>query len=720
MTSANLSLGEKIKNRRTYLNRTLWTSLVVTPFYAAYFILGVIMMVSRSINYANVYHQTAEQLRMEKISAVANIVGFGSIAWILVVGTAIMFALQGFSYVFNISQMDFYLSQPTTRAQRIKRNYINAFGCFISIYVGTELIALIIAAAMGAVNGNVLMAALLETVRAIILFFAFYNMTVLAVMLSGSLPIAILITFGFSFISVVIFGEISLFKGIFYSTYYGEQPFRAYLSPIYDRISAMEYLFSVTKDQLLKEGYIKKCLNCIIDKEIDILIVGVIAFVAVLIFAKLRQAEMAGKSIPFRPFRWFIKVISSAIVGVGSGYFVYLVYSSVWNNKLYVMMCAIMVLATIFAGCIIEVILEGNIRRMFKGMAQTIMAIALVILTFVIYKGDLLGYDSFIPAADKVESCAILNGERTFNYYNGFYSESRFSSDEYMHITDVDSFIELAKVGMETQKKTREDQQVGLYINAGYQVGILYRMKNGREIYRYITIPYDVVDDSLDRIVSSGEYKTGNFEVFHDEHIRENALVAVNSTLRYITPLESNDTKDFDYARFSDAYRQDVLTYYNFKEMKNKMPIGSVEYEVNEGNYVYGSFDVYDTYSNTISLLKEYGIYSDSTLTVDDIRKINVINYYPGYDLEQMEEGEYVNIDAPENKEMSYTDKEKIEEILGTVISTDFWNPWYNYNNNNEQYSAQVYLKDDKSRYESSYYTFLKGKVPDFVVKDTN
>ena len=88
--------------------------------------------------------------------------------------------------------------------------------------------------------------------------------------------------------------------------------------------------------------------------------------------------------------------------------------------------------------------------------------------------------------------------------------------------------------------------------------------------------------------------------------------------------------------------------------------------------------------------------------------------------LEQMEEGEYVNIDAPENKEMSYTDKEKIEEILGTVISTDFWNPWYNYNNNNAQYSAQVYLKDDKLRYESSYYTFLKGKVPDFVVKDTN
>ena len=103
-------------------------------------------------------------------------------------------------------------------------------------------------------------------------------------------------------------------------------------------------------------------------------------------------------------------------------------------------------------------------------------------------------------------------------------------------------------------------------------------------------------------------------------------------------------------------------------------------------------------------------------------------NYYQGkYVVEalkdvdfSMEEGEYVNIDAPENKEMSYTDKDKIEEILGAVISTDFWNPWYNYNNNNEQYSAQIYTNDDRTKYETAYYTFLKGKVPDFVVKDTN
>ena len=54
MISANLSLGEKIKNHRLYINRTLWTSYVALPFLAAYFILGTIMMVSRSIKYAEI------------------------------------------------------------------------------------------------------------------------------------------------------------------------------------------------------------------------------------------------------------------------------------------------------------------------------------------------------------------------------------------------------------------------------------------------------------------------------------------------------------------------------------------------------------------------------------------------------------------------------------------------------------------------------------------
>ena len=187
MTSANLSLVNRIKMHRTYVGRTLWISLVLLPFFAVYFILGVIMMVSRAINYAAIYNQSAQELDHEKLPAVHRIVGFSQIGFILVIISAILFALQGFSYVFNMGQMDFFLSQPTTRAQRIRKNYINAFTTFFAIYFLPLLISLVIAAVMGAVNSNIIAAALLETMRAVILFAAIYNVSVLSVLLRSFL-----------------------------------------------------------------------------------------------------------------------------------------------------------------------------------------------------------------------------------------------------------------------------------------------------------------------------------------------------------------------------------------------------------------------------------------------------------------------------------------------------------------------------------------------------
>ncbi len=720
MTSANLSLVNRFKMHRTYVGRTLWVSLVALPVFAVYFILGVIMMISRAVNYASMYHQTAQQLHIEKLGAVSRIAGFNQIGWVFVIFTAVLFGLQGFSYVFNVSQMDFYLSQPTTRAQRIKKNYVNAITTFIAIYVSTEFVALIIAAALGGVNSNVLISALIETVRSVVLFFTFYNITVLSVMLSGSLPFAVLLTFCFSAVSVIISGEIELFNGIFFSTYYSDANFNVYLSPLYDRIAsqaAVERLWT-SAECLLKSDYILKVLKTIFTRELDIIFVGLISFCAVLMVSKFRKVEWAGQNIPIRPLRWLIKTMACIVMGIGSGYVVYLIYVSVWNKRLYTMMLFVMVLVTIVTGCIAEVILEGNIKRMFKGMAQTVMALAVVVLVFVIYRGDLLGYDSFVPAADKVESCAILNTNMGFNYYDGFSNKDLIKSEDYMTITNVQDFIDIARVGMKTRKESALLEQNGRYTDAGYNLSILYRMKNGRKIYRYITVPYDVVDDKLENIISSEEYKIGNFEVFHDDEIREADKNAVNRTLRYVSCGETKSTTYFDYTELSEAYRRDILLNYSFKNMKNVMPTGSIEYEVSDETYVYGSLNVYDTYTNTINLLKAYGIYTDSAELSDNITEVIVTNYYPGYDLEKTSSDEIE--ESVDSKMVSYYDKESVKKILEAAVSTDFYNMWYNYNNNNSQYSIQVYTNGNVQNYGGAYYTFIKGKVPDFVEEDTN
>ena len=475
MTSANLSLGEKLKNHRTYLNRTLWSGYIALPFLAAYFILGVIMMISRTINYAARYNQSDAVLYQEKLRAVSRVLGVEQFGFVIVIGIAVMFALQGFSYVFDTSKLDFYLSQPTTKAQRIAKNYFNAITSFLIMYVGCEVIALIIAACMGAVGRYLYLSVLIETIRAFNLFFAFYNITVLAVMLSGSLPIAILLTGCFAFISILFAGELYFFNSMFFATHSSMQPFRAWFSPLFDRFGV--YLTLVDEQRssfaLISPKYISNVLGRILPREVDTLITGLIAFVFALIFAKMRQAEWAGKGIVIRPFRWLVKIVVCVAAGLGVGYIVYLVYESVWSQRLFAQMCLIMALTTIVTGCIAEVILEGNIRRVFKGKCQTIMALAIVLLIFTIYRGDLLGFDSYVPAADKIESCAIVNNARAFNLLNVLANGSIYD-EELMAITNTEDFVKIASAGMENRKLQKKNYDDNIYDSMGYELEIQF------------------------------------------------------------------------------------------------------------------------------------------------------------------------------------------------------------------------------------------------------
>ncbi|WP_024864615.1 DUF6449 domain-containing protein [Butyrivibrio sp. FCS014] len=720
MTSANLSLGDKLKNHRTYINRTLWTYLIAFPVLAAYMILGVIMMVSRSINYAAVYNQSAEVLKIEKLKAVTRVLGMEQLGWAIVIAIAAMFAIQSFSYVFSQSQMDFYYSQPTTRRGRIYRNYRNSMSTFMFMYVGLEIITLIIAAAMGAVNGYSLLMILIETVRVFVLFFTFYNITFLAVVLSGSLPIAIILTGCFTFVSMVVSKFIDFFKEIFYATYSNLAVGNIHLSPLSDRVhsNAILYQYINNNSDYFGMDHIKNLLSITVPDDIDVLITGIIALVFAVIFARMRKTEWAGKSIALRPFRWIVKIVVCFIAGLGSGLIVFLIYNTVWNQRLFTMMCIIMLLATFVTGCIVEVILEGNIRRFFKGIAQTVMAMAFVLLTFVIMRGDLLGYDSFVPAKDKIKSCAIVDGIYDYNFYS-YYMNNNDMSDTDMEITDIDNFLTVARAGMATRKAESRLEGEDRYDSLGYNLTILYRLNSGREVYRYITVPYNEVDDALSKIIDSKEYKTGHFPVFNDDNLREADGTGSSHELRFSALGESKDTRNFDYSEFSDALRKDILEHYSFEYAKNNFAIGSIEYH-NDGNrYVGLDINIYDNYTYTLDLLKKYDIYIDYKLAPDDIKEVRITNYYPGHDLET----ESINdIDGDiRSSEKIYNDAESIAKILESSVCGDYYNQWQDYDElYNGQYNIEIVRNTENRNSSPVYYTFYKGKVPDFVKEDTN
>ncbi len=721
MTSANLSLADRVRNHRKYITRTLWISIIAFLFMAVYYVLGVIMMVSRAINYGNIYHQPESTIRIEKLNAVTKIMGFEQIGFIIIIFTAVAFAFQGFSYVFDQRKIDFFLSQPTTRAERMRKNYFNAFSTFIVMYLGVEAIALLAATVMGAMNSVVLVSVLLETLRSIVLFFTIYNFTVLAILLSGSLPIATMVLFFLFGITCILGFEINAYKDSFFATYstYGSYD-QIVASPIYDRVVMYDKLTELARydDHNVFMDSIKKILALIWTRELDILLSGIIANVLVVILSRFRRAEHAGKTVVFRSFRWLMKIASCVVVGLAAGFFVQVIYLNVWSSKIYVLMFVVMVLATFVFGCILEAILEGNIRKLICGKAQTVLAVCIVAMVFVVFRGDLLGYDSYIPKWDDIESCAILQDDYSFELYRDYGNVFDDYAEEYMHLTDISGCISLARIGMEARKEEYKLEKEGKYNYRGDDTTILYRLKNGKKVYRNITIPYDTDEILLASIIDSDEYKTGYFKIFHDEQMRYADKTKEESTIRYTTITDDKTAYNLDYEELSDAYRKDVLEHYTYEMAENTTPIGRIEYNSSGfSDYACCDLNVFPDYTNTIGFLKKYGIYSDSKIDVEYIDSVEVTNYYSGYVAEDGDE--YTTPDDGyeyPTVSMTYIDKDEIAAILECAHTTDYYSRWFNsYKHDNNLYNITV--TDNNGR--TSYLLFETGKVPDFVKADT-
>lgn len=726
MTSANLSLSNRISNHKKYITRTLWSSILGFLVMAIYYILGTILYVSRAMNYGKVNHQTTEYMRHEMHNAVTRIMGLDQVGWLIIVVIAVAFAFQGFAYLFDTKKIDFYLSQPTTRAERIRKNYFNAFSTFIIMYFIVNVIALLIAACMGAVNGAVLLSVALEFVRVIILFFTVYNISVLAIMLCGNMLIALIVLSFFAAISGIFGYELAAYKSIFFATFASRGGFGIIGSPIYDRLMSLRILYTYSQESIYNTtvASVWEGLSRVFSYELDTLITGIIAFVFVLVFSRFRKAEDNSKTVIYRPFRWLLKIVSCIVIGLGCGFIFYSMNEYVWTGtKFFVFMFIIMVLATILSGCIIEAILDGNIKSFLNGKAQTVMALAITSLIFVIFSGDLVGYDSYIPDASKVESCALLSTGYGYRIYReNSYKDFEDSPEEYMYITDIDNFNKLVKAGMANQKKWKKLDNEGNYQDLGWQDTVLYRLKNGKKVYRTIMIPYDIDENVISAIIDSKEYREGYFEVYHDDMMRDyDNRNPKTRSVSYTSAGDRLSSSDITYAELSDAYRKDVEASFTFEMASTTSPIGQIEYDNNTYNgYSSCTLNVYECYTNTIALLKKYDIYMDSELAVEMIDSIEVTNYYPGYDVEKqsMEEID-TNVDS---KSFVYTDKDQIRDIMENVINNDYYSRWYRSKElQNTQFSIVVNARSYISTAHSitGYYSFEMGKVPDFVYTDT-
>lgn len=712
MMSKNSSSTDVINKQKILGRQRIWLIAATALSLCLYYPLMAILMITGSRSLSLSLGYSSQQTISGCITEVSKLAGYRQNGIILVMILAVIIAITEFSYVFNRVRIDFYDSQPVSRKKRFSELYINGLLIFVFSYVAAMILMLIAAALLNSVSGILLLEIVMETIRVMIFFLAVYSISIAAVMLSGTLPVAIIMS------AFLLFAEY-LFSYAFYE--YGVLFFktisvnyvkaRAVLSPVY-------YAFSTVSNAAVYGGYNvplsshilqKMAVPAIAGDVITLIIAIAVSYAAAALFIR-RKSENAGKTVIYKAARCIVKIAIATGIALYSGMMIYTFYSGRSSETPQNAMLVVIILTAVAAAGLIEAFYNYNIKCALKHAGSMIASVGIVLVIFVIFSRDITGYDSYVPAAGDISSYVI-----NFNMGETYYDPEMKSGidpmnyyKENMFLKDIDDIRTIAADSAEHVKKVPKDLYTGCY-----SATVMYRLKNGRKVYRELFIPYSIDKAMMDRIVGSEEYRKGYFQIY-DEVMPEESLKS--GKISYSTAEGTQYGAGSLYNGFLEAYRKDVEKY-NFSRISTELTAGRIDFQdYNDDRNVYMSYNIYPEDVNTISFLKKNNLYLEVAPKASTVKSVTVTNFYPGYDVSGGDElpDTETGIDS---KQQTYTDPDKIKVILDAAIPYTSITSWIPSDQYSSKYSIDIYTGSGNVM---TSFTFRIGEEPDFVKADTD
>lgn len=717
MTSRNSFWGSCRENHK----RRIWVWIVAVLSQLLIYG-GVTMIYLSRIKgfYAEGTYRSLAEFKQAMYQAARDAIGFSDNLYPVIMLLAALIALQGFSYLYDRRKVDVYHSVPVSKNRRFAVVYVNG----LMIYLVSNLLGLIlgmaIAAPQGAVNGEVMAEAWLAFVWNLAFFLAYYHLMILAVMLTGNRFVTICVFLVFTLYEIIAYMLIGNLKAVFFKTYSGyflHQ--RAKLSPLRDYTS---YIWQLKNVENAAEA--ARIAMPLAAKWIGIALV----VLAVAWFAyRKRPSETAGKAIAYR----FLEPLLKVAVAVASAFLIgQLVYDTSYQNE------PLLVLGMLLGGLIVcaamEVVYDFDIRSLFKHLLSSGVALAGILAIFCSFKWDLFGYDSYIPAQNKIESIAI----DADGYYDSYWDENwRYLDEaeykkENMFLTDAEPVLALAQKAGQTDTEEMSENRT---------VQILYRLKSGRQVDRRIQVDYDDPETEalLNRIFQTDAFKMGTFQAITDETSYDHVAAVNYSNGAAIGIIPGEDAK-----KLRDAWVKD-MEQFDFTLVRHNRPCGMITMGYGaEADYMSRQYYVYDSFENTINFLKKREAYYPVELDAADIDSVTVDCYHnelaqpyagdPGYELyrEAARAVEVADTYVDYTVRETFYEEEQIAQILPHIYPSYIDAPWGRYGGAAEavedqnNYSLEIVFKKDSAYpYDrGSYYfnyCFRNGEVPDFVAEAT-
>jgi hypothetical protein len=709
MTSKNSFWANSLENQK----RRIWVWVVAVLTQLLTYV-GVLTVYLSRIRYfqSNGSYRTTAAFHKAMVQAAQDALGFQNSLLFSIIFLAVIIGGQGFSYLNDRRKVDMYHSVPVSKTKRFFVIYINGILIYLISTVVGLLTGILLAAAQGAMSGTVLVVSGIAFVWHFLYFLVAYHTMILAVMLTGN-----------TFISLCAFVVLTAYEPILYMCI---EQFRY---SFYQRYSRM-FLYSGAKlsafmdfdnnnDALKWMDNPGEILSAALPYMGKWLVIAVCLFAAVYLCYAKRRSEAAGKALAFEKCRPVVKVmvVVEAAMLVGS----IVKDAAYYSNELLIL--AGMVVSAILLCGVLEVVYEFDIKCILKHWVSSLAAVCCVLVVFSVYKFDLLGFDSYVPEADKVESMIFQPNVEYPDYWDDdfqYVSDTDYLS-EHMYLTDTADVLALV------EKDQQEEQE-----NMGDPRGItvVYRMKSGRKIERCIRVDFDEAanEELLNRIIGSKEYREGMYQIAGEglpaDSVKQ--ITYTNGATYSLLPAA-------DAEKLMEAYVQDLESM-DYTLLRNSYPCGSLTF--NFGNYRSSTYNVYETYHHVLAYLKEQGAYYPVELNAEDINSITITNYHNEVTetdddvwSEEAYAADTVSVETEWDVESTsvvetFYDQEQIAQILPHIHPSNIWSNWHKEGEFDANYEVDVEFKSDSSYpYNGAqyyfYYEFFTGQVPDFVVEAT-
>lgn len=602
-----------------------------------------------------------------------EIMGYGNI-WMVVITFvgATLCGIFAYSYLYKKKKVDFYHSIPVRREKLFFASYLNGVLIYVIPYLITILVSMVIAGNYFTLDRVVWSVVWREFGVQVLYYLLLYHTAILASVLAGNM-------FGCIFLNGIAQLYVIFVYGIFvgycdyfdtytaYSANFSESI--AMFSPIVVFFHAISRLLGndVIYMLRLRDGEASIKLYLMQSFLVAVLLLGIALY-----FYKIRSSEMAGRAIAFPKMQSVLRillVIPSAMMGG-------LIFGIITTNKIGWMLFG-MAFAAILAHGVVEVLYQADIRGILSHKIQLVGTIVVAVVLGMVFRYDLLGYDTYVPKLERIESAAIsvnglADGEsyRIENISGGY---NWLSSQQYelekMKLSGelIPAVWQLMSLGAEANKDYQQvEDSIGFYLKV--------RLKGGREELRYYTVELDKAYPFLYEIFQSQEYKEKTYAYFFENYSNTEVKVEVKGLVDWRELSKENGIA------FLEIYRKEFLEL-TLDEVRDNPVIGKVTYYIPNEKGVGRRFEMllYPVMTESLHYLEQIGILEQDIFwvqpKVEDIVALQIAGYYTERDIE----GEGAE-DTERYYRVEITEEEQIQRLCQNLyfnISQDNWMFWW-------------------------------------------